>query len=278
MDARTWMALGAAFYGLALVLAVFGLFDPRRRRGLRTLQFAIILGAFLLQTIGLHLRGLQVESCPIGNPFEVLQFISWSILLIFIVTGTVFRLSLLGSFSALMAGLLSLVSFFVPAWDRAYPAGGLFGGNPWTEGHAAIGLLSYGFFGMLAVTSAMYLLQHFGLKTKRNRGLFAALPSIRELDLVSHRLLLIGTLTYTLSILIGSVAWIGDGNLSSPKLIATVLLWVAYVGLFLAKWRHLLHGTRAAWAGLFLFAAALFVLWPVEADRSEKPAPASLPQ
>lgn len=275
MDARSWMALGAALYALSLGLAAYGLFGRGRRERLRPAQFAIILAAFLFQSVGLHLRGLHVESCPIGNPFEVLQFISWSTVLIYLITGTVFRLSLLGGFSSLMAGLVSLLSFLAPQWDRPYPPGGLFGGDPWIESHASIALLSYGLFGMLAVTSAMYLLQHFGLKTKRNQGLFAALPSIRELEALSHRLLLTGFGLYTLSIAIGSVAWIAAGDLSSPKLAATVALWFAYGMLLLMRWRQWLRGPRVAWAGLLLFVAALLALWPVEANRP--PQKAGLP-
>src|SRR5690606_13094825 len=115
-------------------------------------------------------RGLAVQSCPIGNPFEVLQFVSWSIVLIYILTGPVFRTSLLGSFCAVLAGLLSVGSLLVPSWDQPYPAGALFGGDAWVEAHAAIALFSYGLFGMLAVTSVMYLLQNYGLKHKRTTG------------------------------------------------------------------------------------------------------------
>lgn len=268
MNDRAWMGLGAGFYALALLVAVWGLLG-RRREAVRPIQFACALTAFLCQTIGLHLRGLAVHSCPIGNPFEMLQFVSWSTMLIYLLTGTVFRLSLLGGFTAVMAVSLSVLSFLGPSWDHPYEAGGLFGGNPWIEAHASIALLSYGFFGMLAVSSAMYLLQHFGLKTKRTKGIFAALPSILQLETLSQRLLLVGCASFTLSIAIGSVAWTQDWSaVLGPKLVATVLLWLAYLFLLFMRARGAWRGTRVAWWGLCLFGAALLALWPVEAGRN----------
>lgn len=267
MDARTWMLFGALLYAASLLLAAAGLLGKPRSLPRRLIFGCMVLG-FLLQSVGLHQRGLAVQSCPIGNPFEVLQFVSWSTVLIYILTGPVFRTSLLGSFCGTLAVLLSLGSFFVPGWDRPYPPGGLFGGDPWVEAHAALALFSYGLFGMLAVTSAMYLLQNYGLKQKRTTGLFAYLPSIVQLEEMSRRLLVLGCLFYTVAIGIGSVSWLQNWqDLSIGKLVATVLLWVGYLVLLLARRRRWITVQRAAWCGLLLFAVALLVLWPVEANR-----------
>ena len=266
MDERTWMLLGALLYAMSLLLAAVGLADRRRQFPHRYIFGCVLIG-FLLQTMGIHQRGLEVQSCPIGNPFEVLQFISWSMILIYILTGPMFRMSLLGSFSATAAAVLGLSSFVVPGGDAAYEPG-LFGGNPWVETHAALALFSYGLFGMLAVTSGMYLLQNYGLKQKRTKGLFAYLPSIVQLEAVNHRLLWLACSFYTIALVIGSVTWVETWrDISLFKLIATVLLWAAYGSLLLARQRHWIRMHRAAWCGLVLFGLALLVLWPVEANR-----------
>lgn len=267
MDERTWMLLGALLYAASLLLAAVGLADRRRRFPHRYIFGCVLIG-FLLQTLGIHQRGLEVHSCPIGNPFEVLQFISWSMILIYILTGPMFRMSLLGSFSATVAAVLGLTSFAVPGWDAAYGPGRLFGGDPWVETHAALALFSYGLFGMLAVTSGMYLLQNHGLKQKRTKGLFAYLPSIVQLEVVSHRLLWLACAFYTIALVIGSVTWVETWrDISLFKLTATVLLWIGYGVLLVARQRHWIRMHRAAWCGLALFAFALLVLWPVEANR-----------
>ena len=68
-----------------------------------------------------------------------------------------------------MAAALTLVSLSFPAWDATRRAH-VFGGNPWIELHAAIALFSYGVFGLVALTSVMYLLRNFSLKKKNLRA------------------------------------------------------------------------------------------------------------
>ncbi len=268
MDARFWMLLGAILYAASLLLATIGLSD-RRREFPRRYVFACVLTGFILQTIGLHQRGMSVQSCPIGNPFEVLQFISWSIILIYILTGPVFRMSLLGSFSASLAAVLGLISFAIPSWDKPYTPGRLFGGDPWIEAHASIALFSYGLFAMLALTSVMYLLQNYGLKRKRTKGIFSLLPSIVQLELVSLRLLQLACTFYTVSLIIGSVSWIPAWReISLVKFGTTILLWIGYVGLLLARHQRWVRIHRAAWIAILLFLIALLILWPVEANRA----------
>jgi len=270
MDDRMWMALGAGVFALALGYSLFSVF-VRRALPHRPTVFAMLIIGFVFQTVGLHLRGLEVHSCPIGNPFEVLQFVSWSSIIVFFFTGTIFRTSLLGGFIACLSMSLSIVSFAVPAWDRPYPYG-LFGGNPWIEAHASLALFSYGVFGLLAVTAAMYLLQNHGLKRKRFTILFRLLPPLAKLDLVNLRLAFVGVAVFTGSLAIGSVYWFGHWDtVTIGKLLTTIGLWVGYVALLLGRWLKWLRGPRFAWAAVLLFAGALFVLWPVENARTAPP-------
>jgi len=44
------------------------------------------------------------------------------------------------------------------------------------------GVVSYGVFALLALTSLMFLLRHFSLKVEHLGGLFSFLPSILDLD------------------------------------------------------------------------------------------------
>ncbi|MFP4541433.1 MAG: inner membrane protein YpjD [Opitutales bacterium] len=266
LDDRTWLFLGAGVYAATLAATLFALYAERRLPS-RPLIMGMLAVGFALQTIGLQIRGLSIGGCPIGNPFEVLQFISWSTIAVYFLAGSVFRLSLLGGFCASVATLLSVVSFAVPGGDRPY-AGPLFGDSAWVEAHAALALFSYGVFGLLAATAAMYLLQDYGLKHKRFTALFRLLPSIVQLDAVHHRLLTVGAGVFTLSILLGSVHWIGDWeNVTPGKLFTTLLVWFGYVLASTLRWRKWLRGPRLAWVLLGLFGAALLTLWPIEASR-----------
>ncbi len=67
-------------------------------------------------------------------------------------------------------------------------------------------------FGLLALTSALFLLRHFSLKSKRLGGWFSFLPSIRDLDHIEVRLLGTGVGFLTLALIFG-VGLLGKGHL-----------------------------------------------------------------
>src|SRR5204862_3137172 len=105
--------------------------------------------------------------------------------------GVTFRSSLLGYFTSGLAAAITLVSLAIPPWDSALRTH-IFGGNPWLELHAALAVFSYGVFGLLALTSLMFLLRNYSLKAKHLGGWFSFLPSILDLDHISVRLLAAG--------------------------------------------------------------------------------------
>jgi hypothetical protein len=90
--------VAAAIYGGAFL---FGLISLLMRRAYsRTIMFALLCGGFLIQTLALNLRGAEIKACPLGNPFEIAQFLAWSLVLLFFIIGPAFRLRLLGGFTA----------------------------------------------------------------------------------------------------------------------------------------------------------------------------------
>ena len=44
--------------------------------------------------------GAEIKACPLGNTFEISQFIAWSLVLLYFIIGPAFRLRLLGFFTA----------------------------------------------------------------------------------------------------------------------------------------------------------------------------------
>jgi HemX protein len=266
---RLWLLVAAACYLTGFVLGTVALL--RERRHSRAAMYAIIAGGFLFQTYGLYLRGLEVHGCPLGNKFEILQFIAWSAIALYLVIGATFRLSLLGYFTAALSAALTLVSFAIPSWDATRRIGA-FGGNAWIEFHAAIALFSYGVFALLALTSAMYLLRVFSLKRHHLDGLFTFLPSMRDLDHISLRLLTAGVLLLAVSLAVGSVYWLRDlSSVDSLKLVFTLAPWLAYTLALILRLNQRLVSGRFAWSCLLLFGVALLSLSPVNASR--KPIP-----
>lgn len=263
---RLAISTGAFIYACAFVYG-FAMIALRRPFS-KTIVFAFILTGFLLQTAGLNLRGAEIKACPLGNLFEICQFIAWSLVLLYFIVGPIFRVSTIGIFTAGLATLLSGGALFIPSWDQPYPPG-IFGGNHWIELHAALAIFSYGVFAIVALVSAMYLIQQHGLKKKQFKGIYQHLPSVQQLDSIAYRLLLTGTIVLTAALAFGSVFWIE--NLDSVplfKLSVTCSVWVAYIVIvFLRTQRHFAT-RRQAIASILLFFIALASLWPVESARS----------
>ncbi len=273
---RNWLWFATAFYLAGFVLGALALL--RERRQSQAVIYALVLAGFVIQSIGLYERGLAVKGCPLGNTFEIFQFTAWSAISLYLVVGPTFRLSLLGFFTSLMSAVLTSVSLAIPAWDATRRIGA-FGGNSWIEFHAALALFSYGVFALLALTAVMYLLQVFSLKKQHLRGLFAFLPSIRDLDHINLRLLLAGVMILTASIAVGSVYWLQDlDKVNVAKVVTTLAVWATYAVALGLRLKTLLVSKRFAWTCILLFAAALLSLKPVNSSRQPLPAmpPASV--
>jgi ABC-type uncharacterized transport system permease subunit len=273
---RAWLWLASSCYLIGFILGTAALLRDRRQS--RLAIYGIMGVGFVLQTLGLYMRGHSVKGCPIGNTFEIFQFTAWSAIALYLVVGATFRLSLLGFFTSCLSAVLTLVSLANPVWDATRHTAA-FGGNAWVAFHAALALFSYGVFALLALTSGMYLLQTYSLKQKHLRGLFSFLPSIIELDQISVRLLVAGVVLMTWSLGLGSIHWVQDfASVDPPKLLVTAGIWFAYTATMILRLSGRLVSQRLAWVCVALFAAALISLPVVNASRHSVPpvAPATV--
>jgi ABC-type uncharacterized transport system permease subunit len=181
--------------------------------------------------------------------------------------GVRFRNSLLGYFTSSLAATLTLVSLAIPSWDATQRTH-IFGSNPWIELHAALAVFSYGVFGLLALTSILFLLRNHSLKSKHLGGWFSFLPSILDLDHIGVRLLVAGVTILAISLGVGSVYWVRDmSSVNVAKLLVTFAVWAAYAVALGLRLRGILLAKRFSWACLALFIAALLSLGPVDKSR-----------
>ncbi|QYM79970.1 cytochrome c biogenesis protein [Horticoccus luteus] len=266
---RTWLWLAAGFYLIGLLLGTLSVFSRGRRS--TALVYGVVLTGYVFQTIGLYLRGRTVGGCPLGNHFEIIQFTAWSATSVFLLIGATFRLSLLGHFTASLSAVLSFISLIIPSWDATRRAH-IFGGNAWIEFHAALALFSYGVFGLLALTSVMFLLRNHSLKSKRVGGGFSFLPSILDLDHIGYRLLGLGVALMTAAVLVGARWWLHDlSTVNYVKISFTVAVWFAYALTLFLRAKRTLIAQRFAWTCALLFIAALISLGPVSTDLRDHP-------
>jgi len=273
---RLWLWLAALSYTIAFALAIGAVI--RSQAHSRTSLFILVAIGFILQTTGLYQRGLITGGCPLGNKFEVIQFLVWSVTALFLVVGPAFRLSLLGFFTSGLITVLAIVSLLAPSWDSVQRSS-LFSDDPWIELHAAIGMFSYGAFGLLALTSAMFILQNISLKRKHFSRLSRLLPSIVELEQINLRLLVFGTVLLSLSLGIGFYTQSrGPETIDASKFVGTALVWLAYVIVLAIRRFRLLGSSLLAAVCIAVFGLALLTLGPVsrsgmDRDEAEVTAP-----
>lgn len=265
--ARTWLWIAAGLYFAGFALGTVALLRQGRPSGGAT--YSLIALGYLVQLLGLGVRGRVVGGCPLGNQFEIFQFTAWSAITLYLVVGVTFRNSLLGYFTSSLAAALTLVSLSIPSWD-AMQRTHIFGSNPWIELHAALAVFSYGVFALLALTSIMFLLRNYSLKSKHLGGWFSFLPSILDLDHIGVRLLGAGVTILSVAVAVILAYYLRDISTADlSKIFATVAVWFAYTAALVLRLRGQLLAKRFAWACLALFGAALLSLGPV--DRSRHP-------
>lgn len=221
-------------------------------------QWVLMAVALALQTGFLYLRGQMHGRCPLTNLFEVFIFIGWSMVLLYFLVGTAYRLSLLGMFTAPMVALLQTLALISPLDDsfavgRSLP-------NPWLEIHAAVSLIAYAAFALACVTGVMYLVQERLLKRHQIHRLFFQLPPIHELARAIHKLVQLGLILLSLGL---AAAWPLDIPISNPKMIFTWCVWGLYAVIALIMWRHMMSARQTAWLAVLGFLVPLVSVWIV---------------
>lgn len=207
---------------------------------------ASLLG-FVFQTATLAVRGHQIKHCPLTNQFEMLVFLSWALVFLYLVVGPAFRLSLLGAFTEPLVLVLQTLALVLPVdVHRAPPLA-----NFWLEAHAALSVIAYGAFGLSCIAGAMYLVQERQLKTHRLGPAFFEMPSIAHLATANLRLIRVGLLLLTL----GFAAGVAVGT-SPPPLMRLwgAIIWVVYLTILL---RHRAGPRRVAVYSVLAFLLAL---------------------
>jgi HemX protein len=213
--------------------------------------------AFLLLTGFLYLRGQANGRCPLTTMSEVLIFIGWCIVMMYLLVGPAFRLSLLGVFTAPLVAMLLVLAQVLPPTASPRPARPIIA---LLELHAAVSLIAYAAFALACVTGVMYLLQERLLKKHQISKLFYQLPPISGLARAIQKLIWIGLLLLSAGLAISFALKI---EVSNPKIIMAWIVWGLYALVSLLMWRHVTSPRQTAWLAAAGFAIPFFSLWIV---------------
>jgi HemX protein len=203
------------------------------------------------------MRGHALGRCPLTNLFEVLIFLAWSVGLIYMLVGPVYRLSLMGAFTAPLVVLLQSFALLAPIDARQ---GAKLPANPWLEFHASISLVAYGAFALACIAGVMYLVQERQLKTHQLRSIFYYLPPLSDLFRAITRLLWCGFALYTLGLLSGFL--VGQ-PLPTGQVICAMGVWLLYAAILQGRHLRKLAPRWVAALCIIGFSAALTLLWGI---------------
>ena len=248
-----WFLIAATL--LAAVAGVRGLLILRHGEKSRWTVYWMA-GVMLCQIGYLAIRGEMRGACPLRSSGEIAVFLAWSLTLFYLLIGPVYRISLLGVFTAPVVVLFHGMAL-LPGWLDPSPAR-ILNTSVWGETHSAMSVLAYGALALAAVAGVMFLLLDHLLKEHQLKGgLFRNLPPVRELLVSLERLLWLGMGLLTVGLVAGFL--MPQGERAAGHLIVALAAWAGYSTLMVVKRVRGMTGRRFALGAVGLFVLSLGV-------------------
>ena len=261
-----WVAL----LGFATALLLHCLFIYRRRYLSRKYSLPPMLIGFASLTTFLVSKGLAIQACPIGNPFEIVTLIVWYSVFFYLILSLLYSINYLGFFTSVLSTVTLIVLHLLPSLNYSYNASDIHTSHI-VGTHVALAVFSYGVFALLSLLALMYLVQFYGLASRKSGSFFSLLPPLVKLEKLEIWILAIGVFVLSCSLFIGSFSFFYDlGDVPIYKVTATVLLWLIYLVVLILRLLNRLVASRFAWLLVIGFVAALLALIPVDRARHER--------
>lgn len=258
---RNYFLFAVFAYGLSTAYSIF-LWRKGFRRDDIINYFLLLLG-FGCHTVAIFKRGFILNQCPVYNIYEATTFFTWFSVLAFLVIGGWHRFRFLGVFIApvlFATGVFALMPSLDPLHGPKPEFTGALGSL-----HAAISLLAYAAFGLSCAAGLMFLTQQKNLKQHKINALLSLLPPIQRLEIAVTRLMYAGWFLLTIGLVTGAIYLLQNRShfepRGDPKIIWSGLVWITYLALILAHWRHKLTGRRFALATVTAFVFVVLTFW-----------------
>ncbi len=200
---------------------------------------------------------------PLSNLYESVVFFAWTIILIYGLIELKYKYRVIGAFVLPFAllgmawaqlGLNSGIEPLVPALQ-----------SNWLLYHVITCFLGYAAFAVACGISIMYLIKakaEGDVSSEMQAGsVIGMFPSIRVLDDLNYKAIMIGFPLLTLGIVTGAAwanyAW-GTYWSWDPKETWSLIVWFVYAAFLHARITRGWVGKRAAWLSIIGFAATIF--------------------
>lgn len=235
-----------------------------KRTGTLALAGNIILAAgFVLQVIGLVIRGVQAQFMPITNMYESLNFFSAAIVLSYLFVEWKFRTRAFGVFILPVVFLLMAFSSLPSTSKEIVPLIPALQ-SQWLVWHVVLSFIGESSFAVAFGAGIMYL-----FREGASEGSFPAraFPEAATLDTLIYRAVAVGFPIFTLGALIFGAIWAkyawGNYWTWDPKETWALITWIVYALFLHARVVRGWKGRTTAWIAVIGFLATLFTLFGV---------------
>ena len=209
-----------------------------------------------------YLFDMDIGHAPVSNLYEVF-------IMLFAITAAVY-LSLEKRYEvkAMGAFVMTLVAIgvFYGIWLDSNGHGDIKPLVPalqsyWMKLHVPLNFVGYGAFAIACAAGMAYLFRHWLEGRSGSPRLLKILPSLDQLDQLSHKSVAIGFPSFTLATILGAAwaaeAWGGYWSWD-PKETWALIVWLIYGAYLHARVSHGWHGKALAWWAVAGFLVTIF--------------------
>ena len=254
--ASLWFNVALCFELLAT--GGFIVFIVRQEKWIFRCSYWILVTGFLFHTIFLAYRYYLLGVAPILDLKSALSFFAWSIICVYLIIQSRFKLMVLGSFVAPFAASLMIISSAMP-WTEV-TVKPLFK-SLWLTIHVGTVFIGDALLAIAFLAAIMYLIQEYQIKQKRLGAIYSRLPSLATLDRINYYSIIYGFPFLTVGMITGSVYAqyaLGSYWQWDPKEVWSLISWLFYAALLHQRVAVGWQGRRAAIMAIVCFSVLVF--------------------
>lgn len=236
-------------------------------------QVATIITVFgwMMNTAALFTRAMERMQhsgtfAPWSNQFEAMSYVSWAIILGYVLLEFRYRIKTIGAFVVgigfIAMGAASLLPYRYQTAEPLVPALNSY----WIYIHVSVTLTSYAAFAMAGGLGLMYLVRERAERKGQSSQLLAVLPDLETIDELGYKAIMVGFPMLAFGIILGAMwanyAWGGYWSWD-PKETWSLIVWLIYGAYIHARMTRGWEGHRAAIYAVFGFLMVIFCFWGV---------------
>jgi ABC-type transport system involved in cytochrome c biogenesis permease subunit len=259
MSSHVYLLLALGFYTVGALHVL--LHAVTRRRLLTSWTLTGTLLGFAVHTASLSQRWSELGYFPVVGLRDGTSFLAWAIVLVFLAIHVRTRMDALGlAVYPTVFGLVLVANLSHAAESNDPVLRSLF-----LPIHTTLAFFGFAALFVASAMGVLYLFQERELKSRSPRTFYYLIPSLENCDTVGGRSVVVGFGFLSLAIATG-ILWnlsaYGHYWMGTPKEWSTLVAWLIYVVLIVARRRTGWGGRRAALLGIAGFSMVAFTfLW-----------------